>query len=711
MAQPPARPPVSPDPALAGGGGGDTLAAVLGRRKGLIAFMVLLGAGAGLAYFLLMPRSYQVRGQMLVQRDVETFDGPDAYADSQETGRFLATQAEIVRSLPVLTQAMAVAAERLGLPAGGELKFFQNEPNRIAHLREELDVKVGQGYGIDVTLKSEHRREAVALVDAVMEAYQRDLARRSDQAAGNAVEALEAQYAQRHEEREAVRGQILELQRASGGTSMDAQGNATLRQLESANEELTRAMTATLDARQRYEQARAAFEEVAAEADDDADGTPAADRPAGVALSGESEDTIREQLFVLQQRADDLRQTYLPSHPTVRRIQANVAQLKGRLVAIAQNRFDQALAREERLQQQVEGLQEAGMTVSASATELALLQADMERLGEQLALLDARMSDAKVQQRANVAQVDVFEPANYANDDFSPKPATSVAGGAAVAGLLGVGLALVLESRRPRLPATRGRMAEAMALPVLGTLPAVDGATPRRLVLSPLREPGLAYAGAAVEAADALLADDHFAQIGTLLVTAPGTRQGRTTAAASLAVALAAMGKRVLLVDADLDKPDLHHVFDATNERGFAEVLRGECSADEAAKPTDAEGVRLLTAGEVRGDDPAELFNGTGFDDALAEMRAGYDVVVFDAPAESAGESARVAASGCDATLLVVRGGGTDRRRAEAARDRLLDVGANVGGLLINHAGGNRLAHTPFGGPTGVDHPPLKATA
>jgi Mrp family chromosome partitioning ATPase len=108
-----------------------------------------------------------------------------------------------------------------------------------------------------------------------------------------------------------------------------------------------------------------------------------------------------------------------------------------------------------------------------------------------------------------------------------------------------------------------------------------------------------------------------------------------------------------------------------------------------------------MPAGDVRGGHLEELFNGSSFDRALAELRADYDVVIFDAPSESDGEAARIAASGCDATLLIVRGQGTDRRRAEASRDRLLDVGANVGGMIVNHAAGHRLEQTRFGGENG----------
>ena len=82
------------------------------------------------------------------------------------------------------------------------------------------------------------------------------------------------------------------------------------------------------------------------------------------------------------------------------------------------------------------------------------------------------------------------------------------------------------------------------------------------------------------------------------LVSSAVDQEGKTTVASQLAASLARSGRRTLLVDGDLRHPGGHHVFGLTNEYGFSELLRGEVDVDDAIRPTPADNLWMITAGQ-----------------------------------------------------------------------------------------------------------------
>ena len=157
---------------------------------------------------------------------------------------------------------------------------------------------------------------------------------------------------------------------------------------------------------------------------------------------------------------------------------------------------------------------------------------------------------------------------------------------------------------------------------------------------------------------------------GTLVVTSWGVRDGRTSAAANLATALAHAGATVILVDADLRRPSLHTVF-ATGERpGLADLLAGRASIEEVAIPTDVPGLKLVTVGEltIRS---ADLFEVEWLTKAFAKMRARAEVVVVDSAPIRAISDAITLARVSDIAVVVANLRRTHRADARAAVQEL----------------------------------------
>ena len=171
--------------------------------------------------------------------------------------------------------------------------------------------------------------------------------------------------------------------------------------------------------------------------------------------------------------------------------------------------------------------------------------------------------------------------------------------------------------------------------------------------------------------------------VKTLLVTSPGTTEGKSVTAANLAVAMAQAGLKVVLVDADLRRPRVHRIFGLEKSSGLTQsLLVGRL--DGNVRATDkAEGLGILTCGEIP-PNPAELLGSQRMVALLADLKAHVDVVIIDSPPLLPVTDAAVLARSVDGVLLVLQAGKTRRSAATQAMESLRQVGANVIGAVLN---------------------------
>ncbi len=231
--------------------------------------------------------------------------------------------------------------------------------------------------------------------------------------------------------------------------------------------------------------------------------------------------------------------------------------------------------------------------------------------------------------------------------------------------------------------------------PVLGSVVAFD--TPADDAgQSHLPHPALRYLRAphSIEAENyrsirtALLvtAEHHAAR--SILVSSPEPGDGKTTLVCNLAIALAQSGKRVLLVDADLRRPNVHHLFRVPQPIGLAEVLQGELEVLNAVRPTIIDGLSLITAGQVPAN-PAELLSSPRLHQALRDVRDEFDYVLIDAPPLLAVSDPCILARHTDGLLLVTRINKTTRTAAVRTRELIENQNLRTLGTIANATDSN----------------------
>jgi capsular exopolysaccharide synthesis family protein len=167
------------------------------------------------------------------------------------------------------------------------------------------------------------------------------------------------------------------------------------------------------------------------------------------------------------------------------------------------------------------------------------------------------------------------------------------------------------------------------------------------------------------------------------VVTSPAPGDGKSTIASNLAIAMAQVGQRVLLIDADMRKPTQHEIFGVDPATGLAAILTDRRPADEAIVRSGIDRLDLLPCGK-RPSNPAELLNDGFFASLLDELSLRYDRIVIDSPPIMPVADARALAAMADCTLLVLRAESSTRRMSVSARDELWRVRAQRIGLVVN---------------------------
>ncbi len=307
---------------------------------------------------------------------------------------------------------------------------------------------------------------------------------------------------------------------------------------------------------------------------------------------------------------------------------------------------------------------------------------------------DARM--ASVISQSNIRLIAAAEPATR---PYKPNLLLNLALGMLGGFVLSIGWVMLQEQNTAALHAP-GEAGTYLALPELGAIPN-DGA-PARSALGFFRSPRgkLRVERAVLEQASSCLSESFRSTLASILsarngdgshvlvVSSSQPMEGKTTVVSNLGMALAETGGKVLLIDGDMRRPQLHKVFDQANGRGLSDLLLQSNATNKLARevPVDKTSVPhlyLLPSGASTDNIFGLLYSG-GISQLLSRLREEFDYVLVDAPPCLEYADARKMARYADGLVLVVRANYTGRKTAQAAVQRLEGDGIRVTGVILN---------------------------
>lgn len=275
----------------------------------------------------------------------------------------------------------------------------------------------------------------------------------------------------------------------------------------------------------------------------------------------------------------------------------------------------------------------------------------------------------------------------------SPNLPRNLVLGAMLGLMLGFGAALLVE-RLDNVFHSPDEIKDATRLPILGLIPASDSA----VYLPPMDMQGGAEFDASkdfafVEAFRALNANIRFLNpnkaIRSVAIASATPAEGKSTVAVNLAEAAAAMGQRVLLVDADLRWPQVHKRLGLPNGKGLTHAIATEMDINEAIAQSPLEpNLFVLTAGAIP-PDPIRLLSSEKMHALMQQLHSSFDLVIYDTPPLLGVVDGRVIAGYTDGVGLVVSVGQTERPAIQQAIANLQSANMTVLGIIANGVQGD----------------------
>ena len=671
-------------------------------RRNLIAIVAILVAAIALGVLvtLLMRPLYVATSQVLIEQQADSIiEDADTQAvmPAQETQRFLQTQVDVIQSRSLAQRV--VEAENL---ASSEAFFAaQGEEMPTA---ESLD---GSGYGGERGLDRLRRDSAINLL---MEGLQVELpvesrlvsirfesgdpqlaADLANSIAGNFIESnlarkfdssayarqfLAQQLQDARDKLEQSERDLNTYSRAAGLIRVSGQG-------ANADQETTLSVT-----NQSLEQLNAAASVATAERiQSENDWRSVANQPMmsipQVIENPAFSALLRERAAAEAALAEE-RTRHLDDHPDVQALEAQVAQLDRQVQQTGQSikssirlAYQSAQDRESEIRGQVDQMRSAALDEQDRGVQYNVLKRVAETDRGLYNTLLTRFNELNATAGAtsnNISMVDAAEPPRRPS---SPNAIINMIV-ALLGGMLFAGGFVFLREQFDDVLRTPEDVERKLGLPLLGLVPKTQSETPGDDLADPKSPVSEAY--------QSLVTNLRYSTgegiPRTLTVTSAQAGEGKTTTAGKLALEFAQLGRKTLLIDADLRRPTLHRKLDNQRQEGFTTVLAGERRIEEVVVPSGMANLSYMTALPMP-PDPAALLGTSRFDNLIDDLLSRYECVVFDAPPMLGLSDAPTLAAHTDAVLIVVDASSGHRGAVKTALRRLEMVKANIIGAVL----------------------------
>ena len=577
------------------------------------------------------------------------------------------------------------------------------DPKRVARNMTRAAIEVAPYGGsriLEIAMVWPEPEFASEFVNGLAGEYKAQVMESRWQATTDTTEWLEKQL---QDLKEKVRESEVELQRYADETGLMFTSNR-----DSVSEEKLRQLQAELSGAQADRVAKQSQYETALEQPADTLPTVATDGSLG---------SYQMRLTDLKRELAQLQISFKPTYPLVQQVQAQIAEMesaleqgKTRIVARIKNEYEAALTRERLLSQAYASQSRLVTDQSGKSIQYRLLQQELDSNRNLYDTMLQRLREAGIASAMRASTVSVLDVAEPPRMPFQPNIPLNVALGSFAGLFLGAIVALVRDStdrslRRPGDVSRWLRLPELGVIPRREAVPAGPGpnqlAGPVRLLSGGNRTNGTETNGNyrkhwsplaeyfRVTLTSILFADPEGNRPQVMVVTSPGPGEGKSSVASNLAITLAEIGKRVLIVDADMRRPRLHEIFNLPNTWGLSDLLKGEipiesCPLEAIARSAFIPGLYVLPSGPGPRSIARLLYSDTG-QRLLKRLREEFDTVLIDTPPMLQISDARVIGRLTDGVILVLKAGSTTRDSGNAAKERLQADGTPILGTVLNH--------------------------
>lgn len=417
-------------------------------------------------------------------------------------------------------------------------------------------------------------------------------------------------------------------------------------------------------------------------------------------LSNGVTDSLKRQLVNLEAEYQNKSKVFKPAFPEMQQLQSQIDTVRANLrseMALAQSNFRNnrnenqdalrtnlrsARKLENQLQSELDRYKRELTSLRDHGVEYDNLKREVDNNRQMYDALLKRQREVNIASGAVSSNIRIVDEAPVPTTIFRPNRLLNLLLGGLVGLLTGMGLALFRDAMKQNVSSTT-ELQSISPLPIIGSIPRVRNASESGLALATVREQGTPVA----EAYRIAAANLRFALPSGLpritLMTSVNPAEGKSTSSVNMAMSLAQMGVKVLLIDADLRRPTLHLKMGLDNNAGLSNYLAGRAELAHATQSFDeVKNLYIMTAGgAVR--DPVNLLSNERMQQLMTLSRKHFDAVIIDAPPVTGFADALLLASMSDTTIVVTNEGDINRKRMVAALEQLERASPNVAGFLM----------------------------
>ncbi len=671
----------------------DLWAPIYRSRIAVIAIFVAVFSLAIAATLLIQPR-YRATATVEIRSEAQKVLGTEDNENSSDavgTGAqmFLDTQIDIIRS----RATASAVAQSLGLYNNDRFLAAMSvkTDNRIEgtqtpeQRRKLVNQVLLDGLSVSFTratriakieFSSPDPRLAQQIANSFADNYIKlNLARRFD-ASSYSLDFLrnqirEAQERLSRSEREAIgyarNQQLIDASNAATSSSTDSGPQSlTTASLVSLNQALAEATTKRIAAEQRWRTVQAA---------------PLMTVPE--VASNPSVQQLQQQRALLQAQYEQELQTRTQDYPTVRQLAARVKELNSQISSIASNvrstireEYVAARAQEEGLSRNINQLKTTTLDEQSRGIQLSILRREANTNRQQLDALLKRYNELNAQSGVQLNNLSVIDTAETPGRPYWPSVPLNVALALILSLLLSAIYVLGRENlfEMVRTPEDVGAR---LHLPLLGAIPADDN------INTSMTDPKSSVSEALNSIRTSLSLSSANGAPRSFTVTSTQAGEGKSTACFGLAQGLAKIGRSVIIVDADLRRPNIHRLIGVKNEAGVSNILTGAETIDRCVRVDAAGNVDVIVAGPIP-PDAAELLAGNRFRALIEELATRYDHVLVDSAPVLGLADAPLVASSVEGVVYVVEAGRNGVRAVQSAINRLQQSGTPLIGVVLS---------------------------
>lgn len=395
----------------------------------------------------------------------------------------------------------------------------------------------------------------------------------------------------------------------------------------------------------------------------------------------------RNRITTFKATYQEKRATLKPGFPEMRRLQSQINELTkslnteirgiGRSVTI---QYEQILAKERALKNELKKLEIEQGKFQQKNIQYTILKREVDSHRSQYENLIGKLNEASVGADLKTVSAIIIDEARVAANPFTPRLSLNLVAALILFSVLATALIYVLELLNNTF-SIPDQIEDELKLPVLGILPYL----PDNEILAALENETSALSEAYRTLRSSLQFTGTESSMKSLLITSSEPSEGKSTTVYKLAKDFANLGKKVLIIDADLRKPRMHRVLKMDAGVGLSNLLTNVVSPDSIKsifRQTEHPNITFLSSGTIP-PNPADLLISQKMGLTIHYCSKKYDMVIIDSTPVMGLSDSPILSRQVDAVLLIVSSKQVSRKAAKGAFKRLKSAGANVVGVAM----------------------------